>query len=156
MPEAMASLGVSETNSLTERTMSGAINALRQPKSDDGLTKITKSARQFEAILLTKWLEEAEKTFATVPGGDDSKTDPGREQFQGIAMQTLATSVAEHGGFGIAPLIVKYLQSSEDRSETKTNPAGEAASASLPPPTAEIGAQVLKFSAGSADENSGE
>lgn len=139
MPDVMTSLGVSGTDSLTDRTMSRAVNALRQPTSDEGLAKITKSARQFEAILLTKYLEEAEKSFATVPGGDDSQTDPGREQFQGIAMQTLATSVAEHGGFGMAPLIVKYLQSAADRSEAKTNAAGDAASASAPPPSAEIG-----------------
>jgi len=32
--------------------------------------KIQKSAREFEAVLLSHWLEQAEQSFASVPGSD--------------------------------------------------------------------------------------
>jgi len=33
--------------------------------------KIEKSAKEFESILLGSWLQQAEKSFGSLPGGDD-------------------------------------------------------------------------------------
>ncbi len=76
---------------------------------DDG--KIQKAAKEFESILLGSWLQQAEESFGSVPGGDDDDdADPGKEQLEGIAMQSLGTSMTEAGGIGIAKVISRQLQ----------------------------------------------
>ncbi len=78
-------------------------------------SKIEKSAKEFEAILLGSWLQQAEKSFATVPGGDDDEdADAGKEQLLGIAMQSLGTAMAESGGIGIAKIIARQLHKSAE------------------------------------------
>ncbi|MGC2404361.1 MAG: rod-binding protein [Acidobacteriaceae bacterium] len=77
--------------------------------------KIEKSAKEFESILLGTWLQQAEKTFAAVPGGEeDDDADAGKDQFQSIAMQSLAASMTQAGGVGIAKIIAKGLHKAED------------------------------------------
>jgi len=50
-----------------------------------------------------------------VPGEvDDDDTDPGKDQFQGLAMQSLGTSMTASGGIGIAKMISKQLHKAED------------------------------------------
>jgi Rod binding domain-containing protein len=74
--------------------------------------KIQKSAREFEAVLLSHWLEQAEQSFATVPGSDqDPDQDPGKDQFHAIAMQAVGSALTGgHGGLGIAVMVAKHLQ----------------------------------------------
>lgn len=74
--------------------------------------KIQKSAREFEAVLLSHWLEQAEQSFASVPGSDqDPDQDPGKDQFHAIAMQAVGTALTGgHGGLGIAAMVAKHLQ----------------------------------------------
>jgi Rod binding domain-containing protein len=78
--------------------------------------KIAAAASQFESILLQKWLEDAEHSFAKVPGGDDPEdsADPGAGQFQSMAMQSLAEKMTASGGIGIARMIIKQLGSKND------------------------------------------
>ena len=78
-------------------------------------SKIEKSAKDFESILLGSWLQQAEQSFGSVPGGDgDDDEDSGKEQFQGFAMQSLGTSMTASGGIGIAKMISKQLHKAED------------------------------------------
>ena len=78
-------------------------------------TKIEKSANDFESILLGSWLQQAEQSFGSLPGGDDDDdADVGKEQFQGIAMQSLGSSMTAAGGIGIAKMIAKQLHKAED------------------------------------------
>jgi Rod binding domain-containing protein len=74
--------------------------------------KIQKSAREFEAVLLSHWLEQAEQSFASVPGSDqDPDADPGRDQFHAIAMQAVGSALTGgHGGLGIANMVAKHLE----------------------------------------------
>ena len=74
--------------------------------------KIQKSAREFEAVLLSHWLEQAEQSFASVPGSDqDPDADPGKDQFHAIAMQAVGSALTGgHGGLGIAAMVAKHLQ----------------------------------------------
>ena len=77
--------------------------------------RIEKSAKDFESILLGSWLQQAEQSFAKLPGGDDDEdADAGKDQFQGIAMQSLGTSMTAAGGIGIAKMISKQLHEAED------------------------------------------
>jgi Rod binding domain-containing protein len=83
------------------------------PSTENG--KIEKSAKDFESILLGSWLQQAEQSFASLPGGDDEgDADVGKEQFQGIAMQSLGSSMTASGGIGLAKVISKQLHKAED------------------------------------------
>jgi Rod binding domain-containing protein len=99
-----------------QRSMSEARQILKDQADAGQSGKISKAAKDFEAILLAKWLDQAEQSFATVPGGedddDDQDRDPGREQFSSIAMQSLGANITGKGGIGIAKMIEKQLGSS--------------------------------------------
>jgi Rod binding domain-containing protein len=76
-------------------------------------SKIEKSAKDFESILLG--LQQAEQSFGSLPGGDDDgDADAGKEQFQGMAMQSLGNSMTAAGGIGIAKMISKQLHKAAD------------------------------------------
>ncbi len=78
-------------------------------------SKIEKSAKDFESILLGSWLQQAEQSFGSLPGGDDDgDADAGKEQFQGMAMQSLGSSMTAAGGIGIAKMISKELHKAAD------------------------------------------
>jgi Rod binding domain-containing protein len=89
--------------------------------------KIEKSAKDFESILLSNWLQQAEQSFGSLPGAEDEDdADSGKEQFQGIAMQSLGASLTASGGIGIAKMIAKSLHKAEDarvERESGTHPA---------------------------------
>jgi Rod binding domain-containing protein len=92
--------------------------------------KIEKSAKGFESILLGSWLQQAEQSFGSLPGGDDEEdADPGKEQFQGIAMQSLGSAMTAAGGIGIAKMISKQLHKAEEM--------GAATAANVPPASTE-------------------
>ncbi len=76
-------------------------------------TKIEKSAKDFESILLGSWLQQAEQSFGSLPGGDEEE-DSAKEQFQGMAMQSLGTSMTAAGGIGIAKMISTHLHKVAD------------------------------------------
>lgn len=80
--------------------------------SDASKSKIQKSAKEFEAVLMSHWLEQAEQSFATVPGGDpDADPSSGHDQFQSIAMQAVAGALSgNRGGLGIASMVAKHLE----------------------------------------------
>jgi Rod binding domain-containing protein len=83
--------------------------------------KIDKAARDFESILLSSWLQKAEASFGSVPGGDEeNEDDPGKSQLQAIAVQALGSSLAASGGIGIARMIADHLKSAAD----KPSPSG--------------------------------
>jgi Rod binding domain-containing protein len=86
--------------------------------------KIQKSAREFEAVLLSHWLEQAEQSFATVPGSDgEPDQDPGKDQFHAIAMQAVGGALTGgHGGLGIAAMVAKHLQAQAAHKENSAAP----------------------------------
>lgn len=100
--------------SLSDVRGSQAAEKLGKLKGTDAgnAAKIQKSAREFEAVLLSHWLEQAEQSFASVPGSNqDPDADPGRDQFHAIAMQAVGTALSgSHGGLGIAAMVAKHLE----------------------------------------------
>ena len=91
------------------------------PSKDDA--KIEKAGKDFESILLGSWLQKAETSFATMPGGDeDADADVGKDQFQGMAMQSLAGALTASGGIGIARMITEHLTKVAQK-EAGANPA---------------------------------
>jgi len=102
-----------------------ASRLLQQAESTNATnTKIEKSAKEFESIILGSWLQQAEQSFDSLPGGDDEDdADAGKEQFQGMAMQSMGTSMTAAGGIGIAKMISKQLHKAQDALEAKEPPA---------------------------------
>jgi len=96
------------------------------PSSTKDDAKIEKSAKDFESILLSNWLQQAEQSFGSLPGGDDEDdADSGKDQFQCMAMQSLGASLVASGGIGIAKMISQSLHKAEDArvdSSAKTHP----------------------------------
>lgn len=87
----------------------------QQGNKDDA--KIEKGAKEFESMLLSSWLQQAEQSMATVPGAEDDEDAPGRDQMMSLGVQSLATSLSASGGIGIAAMIVKALHSAGDKSK---------------------------------------
>jgi Rod binding domain-containing protein len=101
-----------------------ADQVLHQSGSATENKKIEKSANDFESILLGSWLQQAEQSFGSLPGGDeDGEEDSGKEQFQGMAMQSLGSAMTAAGGIGIAKMISTNLHKAAD---------GQAAAAESP------------------------
>ncbi|MGD0646744.1 MAG: hypothetical protein ABR971_02040 [Acidobacteriaceae bacterium] len=84
------------------------------PKKLTDDAKIDKSAQQFEAILVGTWLNEAQQSFASVPGGDTDR-DAGGDQMMSLGVQSLSTSMAASGGLGIGKMIAKAMHAAADR-----------------------------------------
>lgn len=127
--------GISLTNpslvvqSLSQASANQGIKDLKAETTDK--EKIEKSARDFESILIGQWLDQAEKSFATVPGSDPDQTDPGHDQLQGIATQSLAQAMSKSGGLGIAAMIAKGLEKNLDHASSAAQDAAKAPIASL-------------------------
>jgi Rod binding domain-containing protein len=89
---------------------------LQQAKDINGTTtnaRIQKGSKQFEALLLGSWLQQAEHSFASVPGGDDD--DSQRDQVMSFGVQSLATFMAGSGKFGIAQMVAKAMEQKVDK-----------------------------------------
>ena len=85
--------------------------------TDPGQTeKIKKGARQFEALLLEGWLQQAEASLATVPGADDDEDSAGRDTMSSLGVQALSGAMAASGGIGIGAMIEKAMLSMSQNS----------------------------------------
>ncbi len=108
------------TNAQTDQLLNKAKAALAAPTAASLQdAKINKAGKDFESILLGSWLQQAEQTFAKVPGGDGEADDDdsSKDQFQGIAMQALAGSLTASGGIGIAKMITGHLKQAAEREQ---------------------------------------
>jgi Rod binding domain-containing protein len=102
--------------------------------------KIDKAAQDFESILLTSWLQKAESSFGSVPGGDEddsedggNDSDPGKGQLQAIAVQALGGALAADGGIGIARMIATHLKAAAHKQAAATSAAPARAPTSTHP-----------------------
>lgn len=118
----IAAVSAGAFSQLSEANYSQASKQAQSVGAGSDNQKIERSAKQFESILLASWLEQAEKSFATAPGGDtEEDSDPGKKQFQSYAMQAVATALTNAGGIGIAAMIAKGLEkASSGESSTGT------------------------------------
>ncbi len=108
------------TQDLTQAKSAQALRILQGESKNSNAGKIEKAARDFESILLGEWLQQAEKSFATLPGaGPSENTDPGHDQFQSIGCEFLSGAISKAGGIGIASMISKRLKATEASRATK-------------------------------------
>lgn len=71
--------------------------------------KIKKSSKDFEAMLLGTWLQQAENSFGSVPGGDD-EDDSQRGQIMGFGVQSVSGFLAQSGKFGLGTMIEHAME----------------------------------------------
>jgi Rod binding domain-containing protein len=105
---------LSAQTSAMQSTADRLIQGVKSPKSATDSAKIEKGAREFEAVLVGSWLQQAEQSFATVPGADEGQ-DVGRGSMMSLGVQTLATSMAATGGIGIGKMVAKAMQAAADK-----------------------------------------
>jgi peptidoglycan hydrolase FlgJ len=79
--------------------------------------KLLRAAQQFEALLLNDLLGPVEKTFASVPGKENSA---GSGTYEYLGTQALASNLAASGGLGIAAKIVRNLMQHQSLTSTST------------------------------------
>jgi len=123
---AMQSTMVSGAVDLGSARESQLLSAVGAGADRHNRQRIEKAANDFESILLGHWLEEAQTSLASAPGGsDDDDADPARFQLQGMGMQALAASITQSGGIGIAALIQRELERSSGDPPVSGGPPGE-------------------------------
>lgn len=131
-----------------------ALQNVNAAKDGDNSAKIDKGAKQFEAMLLSTWLQQAEQSFGSVPGADDDDGEAtGRDQMMSLGVQSLAQCLADSGGIGIAKMISKAMHAEVDQTENGVKTGAEH------PPAAQIPVRNLSFPLNSglesADRNAG-
>jgi Rod binding domain-containing protein len=104
---------------LLEASQDRMLQQLKSSKSQIDDQRIDKGAKEFEAMLLSSWLQQAEQSMATVPGAEDDEDAAGREQMMSLGVQSLATSMAASGGIGIASMIAKAMHANAAKAEAK-------------------------------------
>jgi len=71
-----------------------------------------------DTILVGSWLQQAEQSFATVPGADEDQ-DAGGQQMMSLGVQQLATAMAANGGLGIGKMIAKAMHENAEKANTQ-------------------------------------
>jgi Rod binding domain-containing protein len=99
------------------------LQQIQASKNGNSDAAIEKSARDFEAMLLGTWLQQAEQSFATVPGAEDDEDAAGRDQMMSLGVQSLSQCLAASGGIGIAKMIATALHRAADKAEPATSSA---------------------------------
>jgi Rod binding domain-containing protein len=105
-------------SSLTQAREDQMLQQLKSAQStgnDD--PRIQKSAKEFEAMLLGSWLQQAEKSFATIPGAEDDDDAATRDQMMSLGVQSLSQAMVASGGIGIAKMIAKALEAQAAKTE---------------------------------------
>lgn len=118
------SLAAQAQASLLQAREEHTLHQLQSASGGKSDTKIEKSAREFESMLLSNWLQQAEQSMASVPGADDDEDAGAREQMMSLGVQSLATAMTASGGIGIAKMIAKALHSAADSPQPGVAQAG--------------------------------
>lgn len=83
------------------------VNVSSAAHASNAEAKLKKAATEFEAVLLSSWLEKMREGY-----GLDSKDDsmPGSDSMTSLATQAVAQALAARGGLGIAKLMYERLR----------------------------------------------
>jgi len=115
-----ASLG-SQANLLQSKE-NIAMQAVQNSAGNRDDAKILKSSTEFESILMSNWLQQAEKSFGTVPGAGDDDDAAQRDQVMSFGAQILGSSLAASGGIGIGKMVAKALHAKDVGPQMDTEP----------------------------------
>ena len=115
MATSMSTVSLSSQTNLLQSTEDRMLHQLQSQPSPKDDSRIEKGAKEFEAMLLTTWLQQAEQSLATVPGAEDDEDEAGREQMMSLGVRSVATSMADTGGIGIGRMIAQAMHSMADK-----------------------------------------
>ena len=110
-------------SSLLKSRQEHVMDQIKSGQNGHDDARIEKGAREFESLLLTTWLQQAEQSMATVPGAEDDEDSGGRDQMVSLGVQSLATALTASGGIGIAGMISRALHQAADKAEQAAKPA---------------------------------
>lgn len=99
------------------------LNAQKKGQIDDA--RIDKGAKEFEAMLLGSWLQQAQQSMATVPGADEDEDNGTKEQMMSIGVQSVARSIVASGGIGIASMISKAMHHVAEKASLEAESTAE-------------------------------
>jgi Rod binding domain-containing protein len=141
--------------SVQQAQESQALQQINSARGTNDDAKIAKGAQQFEAMLLSSWLQQAEKSFATVAGADDDNQDAaGGDQMMSLGVQSLAESMAASGGIGIGKMIAKAMHASAEKADAAAaNADAGATTGAAPAPPKQILGGNLSFRLNSRPES---
>jgi len=106
------SLNSNSHSSGLDQVSSASAAAPDSPK----IHKLRKAASEFEALLLSNWW----RTMKESGWSDDSAdSDPAKDTFDQLGIQTVSEAVANGGGFGIAKLLVHSLLTTLEAQKTQ-------------------------------------
>jgi Rod binding domain-containing protein len=80
--------------------------------------KLAKAAQEFEAILLTSWLEKMNQSFV----GSEESQDAAHDTVSSLGTQAIASALAARGGIGIARMLLRQLQPAQPAAANTENP----------------------------------
>lgn len=80
--------------------------------------KLKKAAQEFEAILLTQWLEKMQQSFSD----SEQSGDPAHETLSSFGTQAVATALSERGGIGIARMLLRQLKTTAGNTGLPSQP----------------------------------
>lgn len=142
MPNLLTSATTTNQNLDSARSTEAIQNLRGAQTPGTRSAKIEKAAQNFESLLVGHWLEQAEKSFASVPGtNQDEQNDSSRDQFMSIACESLAKGLSKTGGFGIAAMINRSLQAA---AETAKPPSADGAAGAALESTEKGKASVIR------------
>lgn len=112
--------------SLQQAQESQLLRQMQSAAGPDQAAKIHKGAMEFEALLLSNWLQQAEQSLATVPGGGEDEDEGAQDTMTSLGVQSLAGSLAASGGIGIGAMVEKAMLAMAQKSNpAAAHPAGE-------------------------------
>jgi Rod binding domain-containing protein len=113
-------LAAQAQSSLLQSRQDHALHQVQSGVASRNDGQIEKGAREFETMLLTTWLQQAQQSMASVPGADDEEDGmSGKEQMTSLGVQALSSALTASGGLGIANMIAKAMHRAADKEEAK-------------------------------------
>ena len=112
MPNSFSGVALSQASDIAWAVESPALSAGKIASATGKRNKIGDAAREFEATLLTKWLEAARHGCGGAPGGeeDEDGDEAHQSQIVDLGLKSVATAITKSGGIGIARVICHELQ----------------------------------------------
>jgi len=77
--------------------------------------KLRKAAQEFEGLLISELWRQTASDISSLPGGTSSAEG---ETMNSLAIQTMSMALAQHGGLGIAQMLIHQLEPSLHRGQT--------------------------------------
>jgi Rod binding domain-containing protein len=140
------SMGLGSLSTQASVSQSNADRLIQGVQSSKGPTdsaKIEKGAKEFESVLVGSWLQQAEQSFATVPGADEG-LDVGRDSMMSLGVQTLATSMAATGGIGIGKMVAKAMHAAAAKADGQPPAPASEPAATVPASVTLLHAQRIQ------------